>query len=136
MKTKKLLMLLSSVALILEALPFGAVLNFATPDGESTRKTFSYFSLTPYGYANFAPLITAICTCIVFILLLLYCLTDKKTPFTVAKYFLIIGAVLSLCPLFFGFASFSIVGGLISATLISELIIIFCSEKIQHLNAR
>lgn len=37
--------------LVLEILPYGAVLHFANPEGEPFRETFSYFDLTPYGYS-------------------------------------------------------------------------------------
>jgi hypothetical protein len=47
-------------AVILELLPYGVVLRFGQPDGEPIRQTFSYFSLIPYGYAAFSPLITAV----------------------------------------------------------------------------
>lgn len=130
MKNKKaLLLIFPIITLILEALPYGAVLNFAVPDGESARKTFSYFSLTPYGYANFAPFITAIITCLIFALLVLYCVTDKKPLFTATKYLLCVGTVLSLCPLTLGISSFSVVGGLISMSLLAELVLVFYLNK-------
>ena len=71
MKKRFLYLIFPAVALILEILPFGAVCNFANPDGEPWRETFSYFSLTPFGYANAGPFITAVITCIVFVLLIL-----------------------------------------------------------------
>ena len=47
MKKYKITLLVSVAAsIILEALPYGAVCNFATPE-ETIRQTFSYFSLTP-----------------------------------------------------------------------------------------
>lgn len=50
--------------LLLEFLPLGAVLSF--PQGPNTtglhQETYSYFSLVPFGYANFTPLITGILT--------------------------------------------------------------------------
>ena len=53
-------------AFVLELTPYGAVLNFArmAEDGAigTFRTTFSYFSLTPFGYANFFPLLTGILT--------------------------------------------------------------------------
>lgn len=49
MKKRFLYLIFPAVALILEILPFGAVCNFANPDGEPWRETFSYFSLTPFG---------------------------------------------------------------------------------------
>ena len=51
-----------TAALVLEATPWGAVLIFAPGPGETVRETFSYFSLTPFGYANFFPLLTAVLT--------------------------------------------------------------------------
>lgn len=59
------------VALILEALPFGAVCVFADGPGQKVISTFSYFSLIPYGYANFSPLITAILTVLLGVLSIL-----------------------------------------------------------------
>ena len=53
--------------MILEALPYGAILVFAPGPGKSVVKTFSYFDFTPFGYANFAPLITAILTLTTFV---------------------------------------------------------------------
>jgi len=72
-----LLFVLSLVALRLELLPFGVVLRFGNPDGEPFVETFSYFDLTPFGYANFGPLITAILTCVI-ILLLIICWINKS----------------------------------------------------------
>ena len=60
MKKRLLYLFLPIVTLILEILPYGAVCNFANPEGKPWRMTFSYFDLTPFGYANFAPFLTAI----------------------------------------------------------------------------
>ena len=59
---KVCLAVLPALTIVLELLPFGAVCIFATSPTERVKETFSYFSLTPFGYANFAPLITAILT--------------------------------------------------------------------------
>ena len=56
---KVCLAVLPALTIVLELLPFGAVCIFATSPTERVKETFSYFSLTPFGYANFAPLITA-----------------------------------------------------------------------------
>lgn len=66
------LLILPVVAIVLEALPYGAVLNFAD-ESQTYRETFSYFSLTPYGYANFGPLIAAVLTCVALLLVKRYC---------------------------------------------------------------
>lgn len=130
MKNKKvLLLILPAITLILEALPFGAVLNFANPEGASFTKTFSYFSLIPFGYANFSPFITAVITCVAFGALVAYCLTDKRAFFTLAKHLLCAGLVLSLFPLAFGIKLFSLVAVLISVSLFAELLLVFWQNK-------
>ena len=79
MKIKKsLFLILPLVALILELLPYGVVLNFANPDGEPWRRTYSYFSMMPFGYANFGPLITAILTCVLLVLVVIYLFKPRK----------------------------------------------------------
>ncbi len=133
MKNKKaLLLVLPVLTIILEALPSGAVLNFANPEGEPIRKTFSYFSMTPFGYANFAPFITAIITCAIFVLLLVYSITEKELVFKAVKSLLAVGIVLSLCPLGFGVKSFSPVAGLIFVSLLAELVLMFAVKKILY----
>ena len=57
-KTRILALIINGAALILEALPISAVLIFATPDA-THRRTFAYFDMILFGYANFAPVITA-----------------------------------------------------------------------------
>ena len=61
---KVCLAVLPALTIVLELLPFGAVCIFATSPTERVKETFSYFSLTPFGYANFAPLITATLTAV------------------------------------------------------------------------
>ena len=111
------------VSIILEALPFGAVCNFATPE-KTIRQTFSYFSLTPYGYANFGPFITACLTCI---LLLLSVLLFTKFSDRIIKTATIISGIsvlASFMPIIFGINNYSILGGIISAMMIIQFIII------------
>lgn len=50
------------VLLVLEASPYGVVLNFMPDYGVTVKSYFSYFDLTPFGYAVFGPLIAAIFT--------------------------------------------------------------------------
>ena len=129
MKKRLLYLILPIVTLILEILPYGAVCNFARPDGEPWRKTYSYFSLTPFGYANFAPFLTALTTCVVLVLLLVYLFTGKNKTITAIKIFLCISAVLSLCPLLYGINFFSVVGALITVSLIAELVLLLVAAK-------
>ena len=124
MKKRWLYLILPLVTLVLEILPYGAVCNFANPEGEPFRKTFSYFDLTPFGYANFAPLITAVITCIVFLLVVIYCITGNPKWALKARNILCVCAVFSLGPLVLGVRFFSALGALITVSLIAELFLI------------
>ena len=129
MKKRLLYVILPIITLILEILPFGAVCNFATSPTETVRETFSYFDLTPFGYANFAPFITAIITCIVLLLIVVYCLTGNQKWAMKAKNILYVCAAFSLGPLVFGLRFFSVIGGLITISLIAELLLLQLSIK-------
>ncbi|MBQ0098004.1 MAG: hypothetical protein KBS62_03610 [Oscillospiraceae bacterium] len=112
------LLLLPVITIVLEILPFGAVCVFASSPTERTRETFSYFSLVPYGYANFFPLITAILTCVLFILAMI---SIKKPNVKTAVFVLaLIATIVSLLPLIYGVDYYSIVGCLITITLAIE----------------
>lgn len=108
MKKYKLTSLVVCILLIfLEALPAGAVLNFAESGGEAVRKTFSYFSLVPYGYANFGPFLTAVLT-VILALLTLISLFSNKGWLCTARIFLSAAAIVtSLLPLMLGADYFS-----------------------------
>ena len=129
MKKQKIILLASVIiSIILEVLPYGAVCNFATPE-KTIRQTFSYFDLTPFGYANFGPFITACLTCI---LLLLSVLFFTKFSGKIKKFAPVISGisvVTSFMPLFFGFNYYSVVGGIISAMMIIQFIIITIIKK-------
>lgn len=129
MKKRLLYLVLPIVTLILEILPYGAVCNFANPEGEPFRETFSYFDLTPFGYANFAPLITAVITSIVFLLVVIFCITGNQKWALKARNILYVGAVFSLGPLVLGVRFFSIVGALITVSLVAELLVIQFTVK-------
>lgn len=135
MKKRLLYLILPIITLILEILPYGAVCNFMRPpvnEGDPVghfRELYSYFDLTPFGYANFAPFLTALVTCIILIFLLVYLFTDKPRVISVTKVFLCIATVLSLCPLLYGINFFSVVGALITASLIAELVLLLVADK-------
>ena len=122
MKKKMITLALLLSALILEILPYGAVCNFANPEGEPWRKTYSYFSMIPYGYGDFGPLITAILTCILLVIIILSILLKKDWSRSIS----IISAIAtltSLAPLMFGFSNFSLVGAMISACILATFVI-------------
>lgn len=124
MKKRFLYLVLPIITLILEVLPYGAVCIFASSPTDRIRETFSYFDLTPFGYANFAPFLTALITCLIFILLLIYWLKGNAVFAIKAKNILYVAAVMSLGPLVFGLSYFSVVGALITTCLIAELLLL------------
>ena len=128
MKKRLLYLILPIITLILEILPYGAVCNFARPATDGSighfRELYSYFDPLPFGYANFAPLTTASLTCIFLLLVIIYCLTGKQKWAIVARNLLFVTAIISLCPLTLGLHFFSIVGALITVSLMAELFIL------------
>ncbi len=125
MKISKIVLIISNVAaLCLEIFAKGAVCNFATPE-KTITKTFSYFSLTPYGYANFGPFMTAILTCLLFIFALI--LFTPKAKKIVKPAFILSGIAVftSLLPLImFGFSYFNIISVFISLLMIAQFVAI------------
>ena len=110
-----------TVILVLELLPYGAVLNSGHPEGEPFRATFSYFDLTPYGYANFGPFITAILTCVLLVLSIINLLVETGKIKTIIKIVSLIAFVISLAPLLVN--CYSVLGGAISVLLLLVFII-------------
>ena len=129
MRKRLIYLILPIITLILEILPYGAVCNFANPEGEPWRRTFSYFDLTPFGYANFSPLLTALITCLVFLLLLIFCITGKAHLAIKGKNILYVAVVLSLVPLTLGLSYFSLVAGFITLSLTAELLFLQFTVK-------
>ena len=128
MKKRFLYLILPIITLILEILPYGAVLNFARPATDGSighfRELCSYFDLMPFGYANFAPFITAIISCLVFLLVAIYCVKGNIRVAAKARNILYVAAVMSFGPLVLGVRYFSVVGGFITLTLIVELLLL------------
>lgn len=128
--TKNLLLSIFAFAiLVLELLPNGVVLNFANPEGAPWRKTYSYFSLTPFGYANFGPFITSVLTCILIILILISWFKFSKKLNVAIKIVSSIATATSLLPLMFGFNNITIIGVAITVLLISIFGISFINRS-------
>ena len=104
------------VILVLEILPYGAVLHFGNPEGEPFRATFSYFDLTPYGYANFGPFITALLTCCLLVLSAINLFIVSGRIKKAIKIVALSALVASLAPLLVN--CYSIIGGVISVLLL------------------
>ena len=124
MKKKWFYGILPVITLILEILPFGAVCNFANPDGAPWRQTFSYFDLLPFGYANFSPFLTAIMTCLVLAAVVAYCYFGTYGLAKIAKEVLFVAVLLSLGPLLLGAQYYSVVGAMITFTLLAEFLLL------------
>lgn len=122
MKKKLILLCTALVALVLEILPYGAVCIFALSPEERIRKTFSYFDPIPFGYANFAPFIVGLLTCVLIILIILALILKKelKVPIIVVS---AVATILSIVPLFYGISYFSVVGIFITLSLLTTTIV-------------
>lgn len=130
MKLKKtLLTIFPLVALVLEILPYGAVLNFANPEGEPLRKVYSYFDLTLYGYANFGPFITAILTCVLLVLAVIYLFYARNGLNTAVKSVSGIATAASLMPLMYGFDYITVIGIAITVLLAGTFGCCFIKER-------
>ena len=130
MKIKKsLFVVLPLATLILELLPNGVVLNFANPEGEPWRRTYSYFSLTPFGYANVGPFITAILTCILLVLVAVYLFKPRNGLNTAILNVSGFATAASLMPLMFGFDYITVIGVIITLLLAGTFVCGFIKAK-------
>ena len=114
------------IIFVLEISPYGAVIAYGNPTEsgqiERVNTYFSYFSIVPFGRGNFAPLATAILTCILIITALVAMLKNTKQGFRCAKVLAGITTVVSIFPIFL--FVYSVVGLLISLTLLLEFILL------------
>lgn len=120
---KALLAVLPAAVIVLELLPYGAVLHFANGFGGTIRETFSYFSFIPFGYANFGPLCTAVLSCLLLGLAAVYLLSGKGRP--ILRIVSVAAFAVSLTPLLLSLSSFSVCGGAISVLLGAEALLLF-----------
>ena len=117
--TRLLPLLCPAAAVILALLPGGAVLNFGQPDGEPIRETFSYFSLTPFGYANFWPLITAVLSCVLLFLAVAAAVRPCARLWRAGGNVSAVAVLTSIGPwVMFGFDYFTLIGGGITLALV------------------
>lgn len=133
MKKRLPVLILPIIMLILEVLPCGAVLYFGRPAADGSigyfRELYSYFDLMPVGYGNFAPLATAVITCAAFILLVIYSISGKPKLAAAGMYLTGGSAVFSLVPLLLGARYYSVVGALITVSLIAEVPLLYFTVK-------
>lgn len=131
MKKRLLYVLLPLTAIALELSPLGAVLSFANPEGADFRQTYSYFSLLPFGYANFGPFLTAILSCVLLVLMLIYAFTAKEALKTAGAVVCFVACGTSLMPLLLGVKFFSLVGLFISLALFTQLALLLFGDRVK-----
>lgn len=127
------LLVLPLAALVLEAMPFSAVMIFAVQgdDGaiEYIRRTTSYFSLTPFGYADFGPLLTALLSCLLLALTVWLCVRPGTGIYKAVLTVNALAVITSLLPLFLGTAFYSFAGAVISVALTAQLLYLLYSKR-------
>ena len=130
MKKMKIILIISAVvSLCLEIFGKGAVCKFATPE-ETIIETYSYFSLVPYGYANFAPFITAVLTILIFVFAVLLFTPAGKKITGILKAVSIISVITSVIPLvMFGMEYYNAVSFFISLLMIIQLVVIILLKR-------
>ncbi len=116
------LLILPVVAIVLEALPYGAVLQFAD-ESQTYRETFSYFDGTPYAYANFGPLIAAALTCITLLLVIILLAKKKETLCTGVA---VLSGLAAAASLWGNVMGFSVTGLLITLVLLGQCVLSGC----------
>ncbi len=71
MMKRVLSILLILIAISLMVTPYGIAMTFASGPKETLTKYFSYFSITPFGYGNWFPIITALLSIVILVLLII-----------------------------------------------------------------
>lgn len=128
-KMKKIIAWILSVAVIvLEALPFGVTMRFASPNpNEVLVSTHSYFSLLPYGYGDFGPLLTAVLSVALLVALSVYCYKNKGI--IAIRIFAVLAVFTSVLPvIMLGFSQVNPVSACITGLLIAECVLFFKME--------
>ena len=122
-------------ALIMEILPSGVAMNFATPDGEQPIvRMYPYFSDLPYGYAIFSPLVIGVLTCVCIILCAASFLRGVKLTLThglprPVAVICTVCVVLSFLQLVMRTNSFTPVGAVITALLLAAAVCSYMSRE-------
>lgn len=130
MKRKLLLLILPVITVILETLPVGVKMCFMAPNPqECFIEYYSYFDTFPIGYAMICPFLTAVLSCVILFLIVVFCFWKKSGLVTVIKTLLYIASILSICPIIVGIKYFTIIGGLVTLSLIIELILLYVIKE-------
>ena len=120
-------------AVVIQILPLGAVLRFGITAQDGTVsfsfENYSYFDITPFGYAMFNYMICAVLTSIAALLSLMKVITlsRRQTPVTVLS---AIALVMSLIPYIFGvFNIFTIIVSVLIAAVLALSVTMHCLHE-------
>ncbi|MCD7770935.1 MAG: hypothetical protein LUH23_02435 [Oscillospiraceae bacterium] len=113
---------LGVIAIVLEALPGGAVLIFSDGSGSGIISTYSYFSLTPFGYANFAPLITGLLTIALLVMVIVgFVRAGGKKLRTATIVVNALAVLVSISPLIYGVHYYNTISAAVTTMLVLML---------------
>lgn len=125
------LLAITILTLILELLPYGAVLEFAHMSPELTlgyyEEHFSYFDPIVYGYGVFGPLLTAVLTCLLAVVTVISVFLENRAVRIALRVVSVLTLLCSLTPMLTG--CYSPVGMAISALLLVTCIISLKKEE-------
>ena len=120
-------------AVVIQILPLGAVLRFGIMAQDGTIsfsfENYSYFDITPFGYAMFNYMICAVFTAIASLLSLLRTVTRsrRQTPVTVLSG---IALAMSLIPYIFGaYNIFTIIVSVLLAAVVALSVTMHCLRE-------
>ena len=127
MKNSRLTVLFAPLlALVLELLPWGTVVYFFDPALGRYRNVYSYFSLVPFGYANVGPFFTALATCVLLVLLILYVFKGKRSVLLAATGVSCVVFLVSLTAMPYGV---TMVGVLVTVMLLVSSVLLILKAK-------
>ena len=116
------------ILIVLEAIPQSAVLYFASEEGR-VKQEFSCFDLTPFGYANFGPFITAMLTVVLFILLTVMLFKDTKLLRSISAYVSATALLTSVSPILYGIEYMTGISFCISLVLTCTCVLLFIASR-------
>ena len=129
MKKRLLLLIAPIIALILECLPYGVILKFADAPDSTYTETYSYFSLLPFGYAVFGPLIAAVLTCALLIVTVIYVIFAKEGLQIAVMVIAMIAGLLSASPALYGLEYLSLINAVVALIFSVEAVILLIRTK-------
>lgn len=124
-------LVIAILLLILELLPYGAVLEFAHMSPDLTlsyyEQHFSYFDPMVYGHGHFGPLITAVLTCMLAVITVIAVFFENRAVRIALRVVSVMTLLFSLTPMLMG--CYSPVGMAISVLLLVTCIISLKKEE-------